>query len=1103
MTPPCMRWCKILTGRHYKFDHILLHFIAMIRFRSITRTGIMLLVFSALIPGVAGSTPLNRTLPMVTKNTPLPLADVALYKDPDSPSNPNTRVGGVVTDASTGLPVIGATITIAGTPWTMSVFGGVYLTPQLPLFGVQTIEIGKTGYEDFVTTITLVPETTKTVDAALLPTAYPPGPLIATLNGTPATAVNLSWSSPVGMYQLIYDDGIQDTLAVCDSAGNLNAVKFTPLEWPAGVTGGKVNLGLAADYPSNAPPLTPFTMVVYLADGSGGLPGTPVDSTDVTPVGFGWASFVFASPATINSGDFYLVMKQGGIPPHAAGIGIDTTANQSRSFSRDVAVGGAWIPYPGNFMIRAIVQGPGGPPLSDHPSFDREAVAAFPQGMFSKVQKPGSADDLSTDHPAEYTSRSVQMIQNDSNQNPIVWLNDEPSGDQSQGISYQVWRLLQGQESNPNLWISIAVTGTTSTIDHAWLALFPGPYRWAVKAVYSPPGYRSSTPIFSNVIGNNWTSHVTVCVDLSCSFDSKAGVIVKLNNTAYPDTNYTLITDTSGCVHFPDIWNGNYTMQVTKFSYQTVYLTHMITGDTTLQVSLLHAAMPPTNIAVNDQTLLATWKIPSNISYQFQENWASGSFATNQWNISGGTNWQISSGVGNPAPSAMFNWSPADTNYNQYLTSKPIAGINAPFMRLNYDIYLNNYATTNLNTMSVEIWDGTSWSVLKNHDNSYGSIPWATETLNITSQTANPAFRIRFHAAGTISGDINNWNIDNIAVSSRPDWYGYDPCIDGYNFYLNDSLIGFTPDTTFQIPPELVIYGQTYTACVRTLYGSMLSAPTCVTFTSRFLYPPRNLTASYVPETVNLAWDAPIPSSTPVLSGYNIYRNWEKINTAPIAVLTYTDTSVPFGLNSYRVTALYGSIESLPTGLVVINAVPLIRNITNDTITNGQVKCYNAINTVMVAGNGSTFMVEGGGNVTMIAGQNILFYPETKVQNGGFMWGYISPGGPWCTLPSIPSAGKKGNHESGETEITTFAVLPSFKVYPNPTNGDFAVAWLPQSSPGDMVIEIYGMSGERILRRILHGERKHILSLSDKPSGIYFIRMITSETIETVKIIKQ
>jgi hypothetical protein len=969
---------------------------------------------------------------------------------------PGPTVGGIVTDASTGLQVIGATINLAGSIMTMSVAGGSYLFPQLSLSGVQTIMFEKTGYDAFVGMVNLVPGTMTTQNAALLPTAYPPGPVTAALNGTPATAVDLSWSLPVGMYQLIYEDGLQDTLTVWDSAGNLNAVKFTPLGWPAKVTGGKVNLGPAASYPSNALPLSPFTMQVYMADGPGGLPGTLAASTSVTPSGFGWASFTFSTPVTINSGDFYLAMKQGGLPPHAAGVAIDTTASQMRSFSRDVAAGGAWTPFPGNFMIRAIVQGAGGPLLSDNPALSQEPTAAFVTG---------------------------------------------PSGDQSVAPSFQVWRLLQGQENNPATWISVATTAMTTATDNTWPVLPPGPYRWAVKAVYSPPGQRFSIPVFSNVMGNSWTSTVTVCVTQSCATDPKAGTIVRMTNTTVPDTSYSLVTDTSGCVHFSNLWNGTYTLLATKFSYQTYTSTVTITGDTAIQVPLAHVAMPPRNVAVNNQTLKATWMFPSSTSYQFQESWASGSFATNQWTTSGGINWQVSTGIGNPAPSAMFNWSPADTNYNQYLTSKPIAGINAPVMRLRYDIYLSNYGTTNVNTMAVELWDGVTWSVLKSYDNSWGNIPWTSETLNVTAQTANQAFRIRFHASGTISRDINNWNIDNIGIYSSDGTYGSNPCISGYNFYLNDSLIGFTPDTAFVIPPELVVFGQTYTACVRTLYGANLSTTACVTFTSGFLYPPRNLTGAYIPETVNLAWEPPVVASGPGLTGYNVYRNWVKRNTDPITGLTFTDGSPPYGLNSYRVSAVYGSYESVTEGPLVINAVPFTRTVTNVTITSGQVNCYNAINTVVVAGNGTTFTVETGGSTTMIAGQNILYFPGTTVQNGGFMWGYISPGGPWCAMPSMPSSGVAGE-EKRDLEIAAGKENHLFRIFPNPTTGNFTAAWLPESPPGDFVVEIFGMFGERILKQTVQGERKHGFTIAERPAGVYLIRMISGGNAETVKIIK-
>jgi hypothetical protein len=45
----------------------------------------------------------------------------------------------------------------------------------------------------------------------------------------------------------------------------------------------------------------------------------------------------------------------------------------------------------------------------------------------------------------------------------------------------------------------------------------------------------------------------------------------------------------------------------------------------------------------------------------------------------------------------------------------------------------------------------------------------------------------------------------------------------GYNVYLNDIQIGFTTDTTYQIPQNLCTYGQTYTACVEAAYECGIS----------------------------------------------------------------------------------------------------------------------------------------------------------------------------------------------------------------------------------------------------------------------------------------
>ncbi len=1003
------------------------------------------------------------------------------------------KAGGTVTDASTGAPIVGATVTIGSVPnqtvW-LTTAGGVYLTGLLPVVGPNIpIVIGKTGYDNFTGTITLAAGATATQDAALLPTAVQPGPFTAVLNNpTTPTAVNLNWGIPQGMYQMIYDDGIQDNFAIWATANNLNALKFTPLGFPVKLIGGKVNLGIASNYPTGALPLAAFKMMAYKANGTGGVPGTPIDSVVVTPTGFGWADFSFAAPITITSGDFYLVMKQGGIPPHAAGLGVDLTNTQLRSYSKFVTGGAPWVPAAGNFMMRAILQGVGGPVLSDNPASKELITASAVNGLiyespvatvtgyegvartepfdWSTMQNTNSAPQVvlptaamqpateegvgsdvigttvvPTDAPAsvlydngsmitgtgtgfggadesmlqtplngygsninhaiyyrvaddftvtgnpwavssiEFYSYQTQptapfnttstitagyirilsgvpgapgttVVWGDTTTNrltstsftniyrvsvtlnqqrpimkvvcnttglslpagtywieftaagslasgpwtPYVVINNTPTtgnaviytgtaggytpvwgngttsqyqqgipfkinGTQttSSSMSYQVWRLKQGQEGNQALWTSIWTGNTNTTVDNGWPTLPNGPYRWAVKAIYSPPGQRPSAPTFSNVIGKGWLANVNVCISLTCAANPKAGTVVKLTNTDYPDTNYTKTSDTSGCVHFTNIWKGNYTLTVIRFTYPVYTQTVSILGDASYNVMLLQDAAPATNLVVNDQSLKATWSPPRAMVYQLSDDFSSGSFATNQWVVTGGTNWQISTTVGQPAPSAFFNWTPTQTNYDAYLTSKSLAGVHAPQMKLKYDIFLDNYGTTNLNTMAVELWNGTTWTVLKTYDNSSGvNIPWTSETLDITSQTHNPAFKVRFHTAGVSSIDIDGWYVDNVKVVSTDGTTGPNPCVIGYNFYLNNVLSAFTPDTTYNIPPNQVVYGQTYQACVKAVYGSGYSPQICVSFTAHFLYPARDLTATGIECNAYLTWKKPV-----------------------------------------------------------------------------------------------------------------------------------------------------------------------------------------------------------------------------------------------------
>ncbi|MFH1160248.1 MAG: FISUMP domain-containing protein [bacterium] len=173
------------------------------------------------------------------------------------------------------------------------------------------------------------------------------------------------------------------------------------------------------------------------------------------------------------------------------------------------------------------------------------------------------------------------------------------------------------------------------------------------------------------------------------------------------------------------------------------------------------------------------------------------------------------------------------------------------------------------------------------------------------------------------------------------------------------------------------------------------------------------------------------------------------------------------------------------------------QTIQNITIPSGQTNCYNATQTITVAGNGTTFTIQNGGSATMIAGQNILYLPGTTVQSGGYMWGYIAPSGPFCTTPSMPAVA------ATEDEIPLSVEQSSFKVYPNPTTGNFTLELFTINLEQWIYVEIYSMRGEKIITDSFTGEKRHVFSLSNQPVGIYFIRVITGEMAETGKIIKQ
>jgi uncharacterized repeat protein (TIGR01451 family) len=187
--------------------------------------------------------------------------------------------------------------------------------------------------------------------------------------------------------------------------------------------------------------------------------------------------------------------------------------------------------------------------------------------------------------------------------------------------------------------------------------------------------------------------------------------------------------------------------------------------------------------------------------------------------------------------------------------------------------------------------------------------------------------------------------------------------------------------------------------------------------------------------------------------------------------------------------------------VTVNSALPLQLTLQNLNVID--TRCYNASQTIIVAGPPptylSTFIVGEGGQATMIAGQNIVYYAGTKVVYGGYMNGYIASGGPWCgaksaSIMAVPQL---------EPEPYPVTEKSFFSIYPNPTTGGFFLEIKGMEETAGLKVEMYGMLGDRVFSASLQGQRRYDLTLEGKPVGVYFIRVVSGKLAGTEKIIKQ
>ncbi len=266
------------------------------------------------------------------------------------------------------------------------------------------------------------------------------------------------------------------------------------------------------------------------------------------------------------------------------------------------------------------------------------------------------------------------------------------------------------------------------------------------------------------------------------------------------------------------------------------------------------------------------------------------------------------------------------------------------------------------------------------------------------------------------------------------------------------------------------------------------------------------------------------------VTAYRIYRNGVMIDQVAGTVLTYTDMNVPGGIQTYHVTAVYGSNESLPSNSVIAFIVPTgqvemhhddggaevgltlgpLRQMAVRYQYGSQVKVRYAKVFVHTLNTASMiirlYSADGTGGlpgtqlaqlqypaVNIVEGWNYIPLPNEpafQVTNGNFYLGILetanasaigldtnntgnsyrkmSAAAAWEVIPNgeLLIRAIVEPYVSNEEVITPGMVL-SINNYPNPFNPVTNIAYsIP--APGHAVIQIYNIKGQ-VVRTLLNG----------------------------------
>ena len=207
---------------------------------------------------------------------------------------------------------------------------------------------------------------------------------------------------------------------------------------------------------------------------------------------------------------------------------------------------------------------------------------------------------------------------------------------------------------------------------------------------------------------------------------------------------------------------------------------------------------------------------------------------------------------------------------------------------------------------------------------------------------------------------------------------------------------------------------------------------------------------------------------------------------------------------SVGTTILHASYQNMHV-YSLITVYILNKQLENIRLPNGSTNCYNATQSITVAGNGTTFIVANGASATLIAGHQINFKPGTKVFQGGYLRGYITNTCQYCefVLPSYSPVGSQTMNNSEDDCCNTDQTSDFFKLYPNPTTGTITLELTTEPNGTPVKVQLFNLMGSLVMEKEFHSGTKHVFTIPDQISGLYLFSVAQGNETGMRKVIKK